>query len=47
MFYVFSISFLFVFYIISWRENKYKQIIRKSKTLKGVMYAGRSVVPTH
>ena len=47
MFYVFSISFLFIFYIVSKRENKYKLIIGKSKTLKGVMYAGRSVVPTH
>lgn len=36
--------FLFIFYIISKRENKHKKGIRKPKTLKDVMYASPSVV---
>ena len=43
--YLFSIYFLFFFCIISQREKTSKQIIRKSKTLKDVMYASPSAVP--
>ena len=43
--YFFSIYFLFIFHIISTRENTTKQVIKKSKTLKDVMYASPSAVP--
>ena len=43
--YLFSIYFLFFFCIISKREKTSKQVIRKSKTLKDVMYASPSAAP--
>ena len=36
--YVFSIYFLFTFYIISKRQNKYKTVIRKVKTPVGTWW---------